>query len=354
MFKLIPLRRRVRRMLRFWNNPSYEEISVKSWDIAPSPEKSKTRSAIYLENQLDRVTSTPTNNFKQEYERVTGVWKEWRPTTAHLLKSAYLADGFLYKGARKIPQFPGKESLIIPEDHEKIESAVLSSTYISRRYFGHFLQDELPLTIAAKHLGEAIVAQHKPYDHEPEYRGFFDLYPRQLQRARFDELILINDISWNEDKGRRYEQLRSKLKEIFPAQDLPGAFFRRGQTGDARILVNESEVEEFLSSRGFIILDPQNASATELISKSLGAEIVAGVEGSQLVPGLLSVKGQGTVLALQPPDRFNSWYKVLTDGIDLSYGFVVGSPTAKGFEIDITELGKTLDLISLKTGHSIY
>lgn len=353
MNEFIPLVRRFRRALRFWHNPTFKDLSEKSWQIAPPPEKAKNRSAIYLENQLDKVMGVFTN-FDLEYERATGKWNEYRPTTAHLLKSVCLADGFLYKGAMKLPLLPGKERMIVPGDYEKINHGVLASSHISNLYFGHFLQDELPLTLAAQKLGEAFVADRKPYGHEPEYRELFNLYPRRLKRAKFEEFVIIDDISWNEDKGKRYEQLRSQLREQLPVPNPPGAFFRRGRSGSSRVLVNEPEVEDFLAQRGFVILDPQTSSARELLSKSLGAGIVAGVEGSQLVAGLLSVKSGGTVLALQPPYRFNNWYKVLADGIDVFYSFLVGSPVEDGFEIDISELDQTLDLIDAKTNFRGY
>lgn len=344
MDKLIPINRRLRRILSFRHNPSYKEVSDKFWTLAPPPVKANNRPAIYLDNQLERVTAVPTN-YQQEYERVTGTWKEFRPTVAYLIKSAHLAEGFVYKGAMKTPLLRKKENWILSGDFERIDHGVLTSTFVSNVYFAHFIQDELPLILAGQKLGESITPVRKLYGHEPEYRDFFQLYSRGIERAKFKELIMVDDISWNDDKVERYETLRSRLRDRMPAANPPGAFFRRGTSGTARLLVNEPEVEEFLAQRGFVILDPQTESATDIMARSLGADIVAGVEGSQMAPGLLSVRDHGTVLTLQPPNRFNNLYKVPADGLEMAYSFVVGQPCEDGFRVDLEELGRTLDLI---------
>ncbi len=346
----IPLKRRILRGIQFWHNPSYQEVSEKTWVLAPPPKIAKSRPAIYLDNQLDKVMSIPLNGSRiLEYARVTGEWKEFRPTIAYLLRSPLLANGCIYKGLMKMPLLKQKEKMYLFDDYEFLDTAVLSSSYVSNVYFCHFIQDELPLILSGKKLGEPITPLRKAYDHEPAYREFLGLSTRQLVLAKFNELLVIDDISWNDDKVERYEILRSRLKSLMPASKPIGAFFRRGHSGNLRLLVNEPEVEAFLEKRGFVILDPQTSSAKEIMEKSMGAQIVVGVEGSQLAPGLLSVKDHGAVLVLQPPNRFNNIYKVVTDALEMSYGFIVGSPTDKGFRIDIDELGKTLDLIAEKS-----
>jgi hypothetical protein len=348
--KFTPLKRRILRGMQFWHNPSYKDISEKSWILAPPPKTPKSFSAIYLDNQLDKIISVPANGSRiLEYARIKGEWKEFRPTIAYLLRSPLLANGCLYKGSMKMPLLKQKERMILFGDCDFLDTAILSSSYVSNVYFCHFIQDELPLILSGQKLGEPITPLRKAYDHEPAYRDFCGLHTRQLTSAKFNELLVIDDISWNDDKVERYEMLRAHIKNLIPASKPVGAFFRRGSSGSLRLLVNEPEVAVFLEKRGFVILDPQNSSAKVIMEKSMGAQIVAGVEGSQLAPGLLSVKDHGTVLVLQPPNRFNNIYKVVTDALEMSYSFVVGSPADKGFKIDINELGKTLDLIAAKS-----
>jgi len=120
----------------------------------------------------------------------------------------------------------------------------------------------------------------------------------------------------------------------------------RGNSGTKRSLVNENEIAEFLSSQGFVIVDPQKMSVDEILFETLGAEIVVGVEGSQLAHGLFPLGAAGTILTLQPPDRFNNVFKDYTDCLGLNYSFVVGNPVTGGFEIRIEDLARTLDMVS--------
>ncbi|MNM93047.1 hypothetical protein D3C81_1054080 [compost metagenome] len=68
------------------------------------------------------------------------------------------------------------------------------------------------------------------------------------------------------------------------------------------------------------------------------------MEGSQLVHGVNVLRSGGSLLALQPPNRFVSYYKYLTDRDHQHFGFVVGTPQGDGFTIDIDEVERTLDL----------
>ncbi|MNJ64657.1 hypothetical protein D3C77_606240 [compost metagenome] len=70
-----------------------------------------------------------------------------------------------------------------------------------------------------------------------------------------------------------------------------------------------------------------------------------GVEGSQLVHGVNVLQAGGSLLVLQPPNRFVSYYKFLTDRDNQHFGFVVGTPEGDGFTIDIEEVERTLDLL---------
>jgi hypothetical protein len=52
----------------------------------------------------------------------------------------------------------------------------------------------------------------------------------------------------------------------------------------------------------------------------------------------------GSVLALQPPNRFCSVLKRTLDRDEQNFGFVVGQTEGNGFYIDPSELERTLDL----------
>jgi hypothetical protein len=50
-------------------------------------------------------------------------------------------------------------------------------------------------------------------------------------------------------------------------------------------------------------------------------------------------------LVIQPPDRFALAYKEFADALDMRFAFVVGVQSARGFQVSIDELRKTIDLL---------
>ncbi|MNE15627.1 hypothetical protein D3C80_1085450 [compost metagenome] len=115
-----------------------------------------------------------------------------------------------------------------------------------------------------------------------------------------------------------------------------------------RFLRNEKAIAEHLrQTRGFRVVDPLKTDVPSIIAACAGARVVVGVEGSQLVHGVNVLQTGGCVLTLQPPNRFVSYYKYLTDRDQQHFGFVVGMPEGDGFRIDIEEVERTLDLMPL-------
>jgi hypothetical protein len=81
-----------------------------------------------------------------------------------------------------------------------------------------------------------------------------------------------------------------------------------------------------------------------IVAACAGARTVIGIEGSQLIHGVNLLQPGGSLLILQPPDRFVCFFKYLTDRDQQNFGFVVGTPDGEGFRIDPDEVERTLDL----------
>jgi hypothetical protein len=84
-------------------------------------------------------------------------------------------------------------------------------------------------------------------------------------------------------------------------------------------------------------------SVGELVEKINGTNIVVGVEGSQLIHGVLNLKENGTLLCIQPPDRFNAIYRPFTEAVNLYWAFVIGNGNRHNFTVSITDLLATID-----------
>lgn len=324
---------------------TYQDLCDKQWNLCPR-EKSVSPPAIYLDGELDKVTDVhPETSYAFEVQRVQGGIREHIATTAYRLCDVQIHSGYVYKRALKVPLTTAEESLFEVGELENIPEAALASTFSGNHYFGHWMTDDLTLVLAAQQLATAVRPSQKLTDHQVEYTNLLSIDATPVTKAQFKELIFIEDFGQNQFKRERYDYIRSKLKAVTSLQTGWGVMLLRGDSGNRRSLLNEQEVAEFLSKQGFTIVDPQKTSAKEIVLQTLGAKIVVGVEGSQLVHGLFTLGEAGTILTLQPPYRFNNVYKDYTDCLGLKYGFIVGKQVADGFEISIEDLARTLDAI---------
>lgn len=300
-----------------------------------------------MEGQFDRVTglSHSKKTFERERALLSGEWHEPRITTAYLLKDASLVHGYIYKGPMKYGLVYEKEKFIGKREKCFIESAALGCTVTGNNFFSHWMTDNLTLELAAEELDEPVLYKHKSYSHAAEYRSHCKLQAPFLNQAHFESLYIIDDVSQNEYKRKRYEILRNRLKEVGGHSSGHRVMILRGSSGRSRILVNESEIAQHLAAQGFSIVDPQKMSVTEIVRSIQGASLVLGVEGSTMAHGFFSLADGGTILILQPPFRFNALYKEYTDCVGMRFAYVVGHSVPEGFKIDADELDRTLDLL---------
>ncbi len=341
---ITPIRRGILRLLS-GRNETYQEVSDKHWILCPS-ESSTSPPAIYLDRDLQKVTAVHEDtSYDYEMGQIQGVRKQHAATIAYRIRETQILDGYLYKGAMKHMLVNTKESLFGPRVTDYLPKAALACTVYGNRFFGHWMTDDLTLTLAAQQLAEAIAVTRKPYVHEPEYRRLFGIQARTFTRVQCDELIMINDFGQNRFKRERYEFLRSRLKVLEPLRKSYGIMLRRGTLGVQRMLTNEADLEQFLKTQGFTIIDPERLSAEEIVRQVLGAKVVVGIEGSHMLHGVFSMADRGTLCILQPPYRFNNVLKDYTDCLDMRYAFVVGKHVPKGFMIELEDLARLLNQI---------
>ena len=331
----------------FTGRKTFKELCDRQWTVHPN-EKAVAPPAIYLDGALERVTGAqPESTLAYEIQQVFGGPKEHIATTAYLLRDVHLVNGYLYKASMKLPLTIAKESLFQSAKPERVSQAALACTLTSNRYFGHWITDGLTMNLAAAQLAPAVTTAHSETAHQIDYRRLFNVHATMMTTAYFNQLIILEDFGQNAYKRDRYNRMRSHLRQAFPTATKPGVMLLRGTSGVQRVLLNELDVANFLHKQGFTILDPQALSVSEIVQQTLGAKVVVGVEGSQLIHGLFTLVDRGTILTLQPPYRFNSVFKDYTDCLELNYAFVVGREVEGGFEIDLNDLEKTLDKLSL-------
>ncbi|MEX3772774.1 glycosyltransferase 61 family protein [Pseudomonas sp. MYb118] len=329
-----------------------KNLAVKSWDIAPS-EVTHSPPAFFLPGQMERVTGWEAKRF-YPYEHPSRTMEGLGdvvqgPTRGYLLKDVWLIDGVLYKGKASLwlSNKPARFPHIVVE--REIQRAAVYCTQNGNSWFGTWLMEDCPTYALAEEEGMPVTtapsARFPLFTQAPAYEDWLDMRPTRLHTAFFRELVLFDDQSQNSSRSLRYRAMGEKLLSHVNSAAHPGVFILRGGAGDLRLLRNELELADHLhKTRGFRILDPLKNDVPTIVATCAGAQTVIGVEGSQLVHGVNVLKSGGSVLTLQPPNRFVSYYKYLTDRDRQNFGFVVGRPEGDGFTIDIDEVERTLDL----------
>lgn len=332
---------------------SFRDVSHKSWTIAPA-ETQIVPTAIYNPNDLERVTHAWNGpSIKQEVDMLAGGTREHAATIAYQLRNADVVDGHIYCERWKDKLLSQKARILRSPPQEHSASGTLSCTYSANHFFGHWLLDDTTLYLAAEEIGNPFIFDREPYFHEPEYRQLLDIPRKPIKEMHFDELIILQDFGQNTYKRKRYETLRTRVRDLAPIGEHRRIMMRRGTSGVSRAMVNQVEVENYLISIGFKIVDPEHLSPSEIVKSTMGAEMVIGVEGSQLLHAFLTMAEGGTVLCLQPPYRFNSSIRCFADCLGMHYAMLVGHQAPGGFRVDLEELKFLLERIDTMLGRDL-
>lgn len=343
------LMRRLRRLVRGRPQPLHTLASHVE-TLCPA-EVLDAPSARHLPGALDKVTAlSPWRSWDAEHALIRGGPTEHAASTLHIVDNVQVVDAHLYCGSAKAQPGYGAEKLLledgVPVEH--LDEAHLVTSQEGSHFFGPFLQCDLPLELIRPADPRNRTMLTKPYEHATGYRDMLGLPPvPTMRRARVRRLTIYVDFAQNSHKIARYRRLRAALRQRLPqagAAARPGVYLKRGSTGEPRILVNEAKVMDFLAARGFEIVEPARLGAAEIAARTLDAPVVVSVEGSHLSHVIYSMADRGTMLVLQPPDRFAMPYKEFTDALGMGFAFVVGDGAQGGFTVNLAELAATLEL----------
>ncbi|UJR85257.1 glycosyltransferase 61 family protein [Sandaracinus amylolyticus] len=331
-----------------WQGRPLQDVADRTWTLSPAT-RARAPKAFFLPNQLERVTGTMFSE-GDALKEVEGGFVDHAPTRAFLFEKAWLLDGVVYKGrghecirtrTTRVPRL---------RVEREIGRGAVYSTFAGMTYFGNWLlHDCLAYPLAAAEGDPVTISRTAVGCHEPTYEEWLGIQPSRLESAFFRELVLFDDFGYTNDKRARFRALREKLFARVDAKPHPGVFVVRGRTGKGkpRVLENEAALAEMLAQRrGFRVLDPAQTDVATIVKTCAGARVVVGVEGSGLAHGILGLAPGGSLLVLQPPDRFVTVYKNTVEREEQHFAFVVGQPRGEGlFYVDPAEVERTLDLL---------
>lgn len=320
--------------------------AIERWTIAPARER-LVPPAKFLPGQLERILGAEFGSIESVVrDFLGGHVSQDGETVAFRLKDVDLVDGVLYgsgcvrhlrRRTHRRPWYsaPGESA-----------SGALYESWIGNRWFGSWLMEDCLTHDLARRCGQPYTsAPLTTSGHVPGYESLLGISPVRVSSVHFHELIVFRDGSNNEGKKQRADAMRERLTLNAHLERHPGVLLLRGDGGDRRVLLNEREMADHLASkRGFKVLDPVKASVDEIVSACAGARVVAGVEGSQLVHGLMCMPPDATLLVIQPPHRVVSVLKSATDRQGQTFSFVVASGGREEFTASLDEVERTLDL----------
>lgn len=323
-----------------------EDAAVESWEVAPASER-YIRPAISLPGQLDRIRGTEFGPIEQVIHDLKGDFVSIEePTIAYKLRSVDLIDGVLYAQGLVAHLRTRDQRVPIYRTPPEVENGSLYECWSGNRWFGNWLQDNCLTYWLAEEHGTPVTTLMNPSGHIPRYEELLGMTPNRVNHIHFNELTLFRDVSHNSSRRARADKYRRKLVATAPIEDHPGVFLLRGKTGMQRVLTNEQALAEELGvRRGFTVIDPSSATVDEIVSACAGARVIVGVEGSQLVHGLMVMHPDAALLVIQPPERTVCVLKFVTDRQEQDFAFVVATGSDTEFHLPWEELERTLDLV---------
>lgn len=327
----------------------FNAIASRTWMLC-AEESRNARPAVFLDGALDKVTGlSPWRSWDVELLLARGGAMRHAASQAHMVENVDLVGGHLYSGTARAQMGTGPETFAQPGRREvqEVEQANLVTSWAGSHFFGPFLKSDLPLELIDEGSVANIAIRTRPYEHAQGYRELCGLHAVPLvQRARIRKLVHYTDFAQNSFKANRYRELRARLRSRVgqrPEHVSPGVYIMRGQAGERRLLTNESDLIDHLRGRGFEIVDPSGLSAAEVARRTLDVPIVISVEGSHLSHAIYTLRDAGTMLVLQPPDRFAMPFKEFTDCLDMRFAFLVGTQAEGGFSVPLDDLCRMLD-----------
>lgn len=321
-----------------------KSVAVRRWEIARAETSERPR-AHFLPNQLDRVSGWA---FSDEHPGAVvsgGAVVSHAATSAWLVDNVWLIDGAIYKGDACLHLAKRVRHLPAIKVEREIHQGAMYCTPGGNQYFGQWLLDDCATYPLAAAEGEPVTTAHAMTRHTAQYEAWFEMTPSRVRAAYIRKAILFDDVGQNSHKRRRVRSLCSKLIARVAPEPHAGIFLLRGSTGQRRVLRNELEIAELLQRRrGFRILDSSRVDLPTIVTACAGARIIAGVEGSQLMHGMMVLGSRGGLFTIQPPNRFVTLLKDVADRDGQQFGFVVGIPEEGDFRADPDEVMRTLDL----------
>lgn len=303
------------------------------------------KKAIYNPENLNRIIKCGFGrNINDEIYKIKSNVMQLKEIESYEISNAIIYDGLIL--LEKDYYFLSSELSFntIMKRTTELNEATLLNTKQGLRYFGHWLQDDCAMYEKIKD-AQNIFSLTKPrWPDISFYTSAFDQRWNELNIAHIRKLHIHRELGFNLSKLERWNNLRNKLREKHQTQNNNGGivYIKRGNLGDKREIVNEQElINKFIAS-GIKIIEPATGGE-KFIPEILDASIIIAVEGSQLCHAVYSIKNNGGIVVLQPPERFYNPHIEWCRLMNISYALVIGEKHGDGFKIYANEVLEAIE-----------
>lgn len=302
--------------------------------------------AIFLPGQLERATKViEGGDLAQSRAYLAGTVVTHSEVVEYIIRDAFVHPGGVDLWGSRL--YASRPRLLdaMPLWYPEIERAAYCMDAVSRERFGHWLTDACPTSLLAQDGQLPIIDVKSDWPHAMAYGAAFNIEPAQGP-FRVQYLSVFEDLAQGSSKRARYRQLRSRLAAALPTRGGANCIYlRRGETGDRRVLNNEDAVMHLLDRRGFRTVDVHNLELAEIHAELRNASIIVSLDGSHITHIYYLAPEKATLVTLIPDDRFVDVHKNYCDCIGMKYGFLVCRRAEDGYDVDLDDLERTLDLI---------
>jgi len=316
-------------------------------DILQPEEIESVRPPALLPEMLDRVTDTDehsTLTYHLDVARSTVV------THAQVLRCTYRSalvrrNGFAtWRHNERYSEGQCLGELIGPV--LRVPELRYCHSYVSWRYFGHWLTDSIPSALIDPDQGTLWMPPHPEWSDASDYLSVFDLPVPDAAVVHADRLTVYQDFGQGSHKRKRYSMIRDKLHAHFgDGHSGDVVYLKRGSTGVRREIANEEELVDRITARNWKVIDIADTNVADLQRALCRAHIVVSVDGSHIDHAHLSLRPGAVMVVLMPHDRFTTRQVGLCRAHDVSIGMVVlTGGQADGYFVDLEEVLRTIDL----------
>ena len=300
--------------------------------------------AITLPGAFDTVaTADELSTVAMQREFLAATHHVQNPTIAYVLSEACVLGNWIWTSRHRIGlthlatrrwQWP------IAVDHALLGTVDLP-------FFGHWLTEDCPLALLGERLDVPVLVPGATSSaHKREYARLLCLKTMEAQNAVVSELIIVRDYNaQNALKRQHLAEMRARLAKGRTKGRFDRLYLTRGGAWSSRNADNEEAIQAALQAAGFMVIDPTELSIDRLLGLAWGAEVVVGVEGSQLSHAIFFLRDGGKLCSLQPPTRFTAILKHWCDSVGIVFGFAVGEQTDTGWAIDPARVLHTIALL---------